>query len=1036
MWLLRTSLLGASAFHQTLPFLPRIGRPQYLLESRLEVQHFPLHKLCLHIICPLSYYTTLASWGNRGSIDVTQPLKSGVGFMPRGGKKSASQLQNRHGTGNVAPFQKAPRSTSNSNLNGGPEGENESHANGSSASTTQAQAAHTPAEAHLNKTSAGTRASGYAEVPNGNVTNGSIADNANNDYNPPSTPTAQAHHRIDVTAARNLDVHDNRLTNIANTIVQSWPLGDTVAILIFLMSLPSTILTLTNVLFAMLTFVPPSGTFVSLSTALVDIFQGAGGTPSMLTILVADISMVVLWLFLWAPLQEGVTELSQAVVATTLGGSSAMKNRATEHTVVCMGIVGVTHFAQKRWIPIRVFGYDWSVRLASMPKFAPKVAAFGDTAESASRSAGDWLQDLIALHVFAQGMLLIIRRHLSKRNQDTQAVAQQKSLLEAGSPSLLNRDGSALPSPGAHTPPVNGPKTKTSMSSLREAKVGGNRKKRRQAALVRLQQPLWSAIAATKVTVVRELEQSNAIAEATGANAVDTKNLGSASFSAEEGRIWLMHVHPTGFTFGANLCTIQESLEDAPNSCCARTLENSNDLRPCRVLVNGADWISIRFEPVTEESPTPSACGQQWSGEILGLSPSMSYHCVFLCSIDNSVMHIANVITPSMPIAKQDNIPQASIPLQTPLPSSPSSPAATLKASIAAARREIEEKKEGQKTKQKDQRLANVSVRKEIEALSSRINKLGGEEKTHQSRQTQWQHNARQAEESIASITEQIESLDSVPEDDTQRWKQTREAYEALKTQQRSARQHFSQEQARIQQEKKAVEIDAANAHQKREKLQNRGVKLADQRERLQSATQKGLSEKDRREAERLGQDVEQQQVDQQLDQQHAQLARRMADLQQAVHSAHQQSASIESTLHHQHVPGAVSETHGQGPYEPSVPPGAYQSQAQGFRFPGGPFAAPESPHLRSKAGSLRQNVRTRSGSVTSNYSAYADFYDQDPAPPLPQNRAWDRTVGRQQSTGSGSGSGSGSARGPPSPAVSNGARVSPIGQRGSPKWK
>ena len=952
--------------------------------------------------------------------------------MPRGGKKSASQLNNRHETGNVAPFQKAPRKPSNGALNGATgEGPTPTGPSPPSASTTQAQPNLSTSDHRLGRTSAGIRANGQNGLPAINTNGTPVGEGGHNENELSSVSTGQAHHKIDVTAAKNAAVHENRLANIANTIVQSWPLGDTIAILIFLLSLPSTILTLTNVLFAMLTFVPPSGSFASLPTALVDVFQGAGGTPAMLTIVMADLIGIVIWAFLWTPVQLLVPELSQAVVATTLGGSNAAKNRGSGNSIFCMVIVTVIHMTRKRWIPIRFFGYDWSVRLASMSILPTNSAAFENTSTS-SRSAKRWVQDLVALHILAQGLLLMVRRWMTK-NQSPQNISQANPI---GSSSLSTTEGSGLPSPGAQTPPAHGPRSKSSISNLREAKVASSKKKKKQATMVRLQQPLWSAVAATKVTVVRELEQSNTIAEASGAHATDTKNLGNAPFPAEEGQVWITKIQHTGFSFGVNLCNGLTTHDGSPDQCCKADLNHTIDAQPFRVLINGADWTSLDFEQVKSGEHDQAICGQRWSGKVLGLSPSMTYQCVFLCNVDNSVMHIASIITAGIPIDRSDNKSSAGIPLQTPAPASPTSPATTLKASIAAVRREIEENKEKQKAKQKDQRSTTSAARRENDAMNAKLTKIGGEDRTIQARQTQWQHNARQAEETIAAITEEIEALESAPEDDLQPWKEKKAAYEGIRVQLKSMRQRLTQDKAHAKQEKKAAEAEAANAHQKREKLQGRTARLAEQRERLQSAAGQGISEKDRREAERVAHNAEQQQVDQQYDEQQVVFARRIGELQQSIQQACQQANAAEAYYQQQHVPGAAGDVPANIEHDGPVTANAYQSQTHGFRFPGGVFGPPESPHLRSKINPLRPNARHRSGSVASSYSTYADPYDQDPAPPMPQNRAFDRTIGRQRSTGSGSGSGGGSARGPPSPAVSNGAQISPVGQKSSPKWK
>ena len=950
--------------------------------------------------------------------------------MPRNGRKHASQLQNKHETGNVPPFQKSSKQTSNGYLSNGPEGTSRFDEGTDSATTTQTQPIENLPEAQISKTSAGQRANGYENPANG-APKGILPEIAHNDPHALSTPNSQTHHNIDVSAVKESVVQDSSLTNIANTIVRSWPLGDTIAILIFLLSLPSTILTLTNVLFAILTFVPPGGSLTSLPKAMVDVFEGAGGTPTLLTICMVDVLGFMCWLLMWNPIKDLMTELSQAIVATTLGGSNAVKNRASSNTLFCMAVVTITHFARRRWIPARFFGYDWSIRLASLSTSSSDSPVSSGTNAFATRSATSWFQHIIALHVLSQGVLLMVRRRIFK-NQSLEAAQQRKTQAGAANAQSLT-GGSVVPSPGFHTPPANEPRSKTSMTNLREAKGGVSKKKRKQATLVRLQQPLWSAVAATKVTVVREIEQSNTIAEASEANAIDTTNLGNASFSGEEGRIWLTQVQATGFSFGANLCKIEPDQNDDSCSSCASASCHDSESDPCRVLINGTEWTSVRFEQVRASDQEQSTCGQQWKGEIFGLSPSMTYQCLFVCSIDRSVMHIASITTPSTLASELQSNPFGNGPVHHPRPSSPASPATTLKASIVAMQHDIEDRKETQKTKQKEQKSAKVGAKKENDALESRIEKIGGEEKTLQARQMQWQYKSRQAEESIAAITEEINLLENIPEAEQKHWNDRKAAYETAKNYRLSTRQELLHIKERAQQEKKSAETDASGAHQKREKLYNRGMKLAEQRERLQSATQKGLSEKERREAERLAQDAEERRTEQQITRQQAQLTNRIEDLQQSIRQIHQQTGPIENFSQQQHVLGAVGERTSHSNNEVSHPIHGYQAQAQAFRFPNGVFAPLESPPARTKSNTLRLNPRNRSGSTASNYSSLGDFYDQDPAPPLPQSRAWDRTIGRQRSTGSGSGSGSGSAS---SPTVSNGARMSPVGQRSSPRWK
>ena len=149
---------------------------------------------------------------------------------------------------------------------------------------------------------------------------------------------------------------------------------------------------------------------------------------------------------------------------------------------------------------------------------------------------------------------------------------------------------------------------------------------------------------------------------------------------------------------------------------------------------------------------------------------------------------------------------------------------------------------------------------------------------------------------------------------------------------------------------------------------------------------------------------------------------------------AWQQAQIVESAFHEQQMIGNSQEERPITP-EGDLPGTAHHSNpAPGFRFPA--FGSPDHLNgLRSHSGSLRHNDhRPRSTSLLSGNSFYADFDDDDPAPPMPA-RAVEviRERGRKQSGGSHSGS-SGSQRDPASPLVATAAQMSPVGKR-SPVW-
>lgn len=244
--------------------------------------------------------------------------------MPRAGKKAANQHNTRHENGVVAPGKRIIKQKSNGNINGSPQGSGSSNAPSSTSLVAAPSVNQLPdnvTNGHLsgpksarNRTSSAGRCQGETSedqsedlesMENGNAhLNGSLE---------------HTHRKIDVNAARGPAVSENTVFSLALTILRSCPLGDTIAILIVLLSLPPTLLSVTNALFAVLTFMPPAGSFSSIPTTLTDVFQGSGGTPSLATILVTDALGIVLWLVAWSPLQTVGLELAQAVIATTLG---------------------------------------------------------------------------------------------------------------------------------------------------------------------------------------------------------------------------------------------------------------------------------------------------------------------------------------------------------------------------------------------------------------------------------------------------------------------------------------------------------------------------------------------------------------------------------------------------------------------------------------------------------------------------------------------------------------------------------------------
>ena len=564
--------------------------------------------------------------------------------MPRGVKKPGNQHNSRHENGVVAPGKRITKQKSNGHLNGSAEGS--AHTNGVPPLHPSAHTTTRPPEK---------RSSGLTSASTGGIQTTERCEKSleeptrsvevlPNGISHANGTIEHAHRKIDVNTAKNPLVHDNSIWHLALTILRSCPLGDTIAILIFLLSLPPTLLTVTNALFAVLTFITPTGAS-ALPTTFHEIFQGSGGTPSLATIFLTDVIGLVLWLVMWAPVQTLSIDLAQAVVATTLGGGTASKKKGSDRTLLCMSIVTASHVARHQWIPKRLFGYDWSAILSSIPYVSRSPSFFFGGDFIPTRSPGGWFRILIALHILVQGLVHVARRWYQKRDYAQTASVNKRSDPEAiaGSPARsANVVTSDIGTPTVTSPPDLALKLPPTIAKDRD-KISAGKKKRKQGTYVRSQQPLWAAFAHTKVTVLREYEQSHIQSEIADSGATDIRNLGNAPFVAEDGYIWISHVLPTSFRFDTSYFATPESSENDVPKHGSNAGTGIDRTKPIYVRINDTDWTSTN---IGRSNANDDSADGRWTGEVFGLTPSSSYKCSFVQSEDGVVFHSTIVTTP------------------------------------------------------------------------------------------------------------------------------------------------------------------------------------------------------------------------------------------------------------------------------------------------------------------------------------------------------------------------------------------------------
>ncbi|KAL8792946.1 MAG: hypothetical protein Q9195_004443 [Heterodermia aff. obscurata] len=933
--------------------------------------------------------------------------------MPRGAKKTINQHNNRHENGIVAPGKRVTKQKSNGHINGSADG------------TFQPNAPPSPVPAPARSHVPDKRINGYKNAPTDfdevdSRESGDLSEEMGPMVNGASRGVQDGKHRtIDVNAARSPAVHDSSPLSLALTILWSCPIGDTLAILIFLLSLPPTILTLTNTLFAILTFMPPTTSLSSFPTTFSDVFQGSSGAPSFATIIATDIIGLVMWLAIWTPVQVLALELAQAVVATTLGGGNSVKNKGSDHTIVCMGIVIVSHIARHKWIQNRFFGYDWTVRLASFSNIPLGPAEFLSDDIHTSHTFSSWFRLLITLHILVQGFVHVVRRWYARRGHTPPAMVSKKADLEPTTGSSTRSDPMSPANPTSSAQgALQEPTAKSSLPNARDTKEKSNKKKRRQGTYVRSQQPLWAAFAATKVTVCREFDQSKMLQEANGSNAKDSRNLGDAPFTLEESCVWITQIHLSSFSFEASYFPSKQ-IDLGSVEVTKPTIGVGVDRsKPFFVRVNGADWSSTMISSTSKGGSEDVSADQGWEGQVFGLSPSSSYICSFVRCEDGVEIFSASVSTPSSPPLDQETLATATPPLQPHRPSSPTSPKTTLLNSIAACEASKVEALARQKRSRKDYKAACASLKKETDIHNSKLAKIAVEDKAHHNRHMQWNQQTRQADEANAAMSTELDLISCIPEEEQSQWTLRKSDSETAQEQKHNAKINLSKYEESAEQEKAAFQSEEANTVQKRERLTARATKLQEQLQRLQSANAQGFDEKERREAELAAKAQDRRQSDERNQAHLNSFEKSIGIVQQSIQQAMQQIQGFSNAYKQQQIINATLDT-------TAIPGTEYPgtviqpSTTSGLHFPA--LGPPEQAAASSKSASLRHDARPRSTSLRSNGNGGPnDFDDQDPAPPMPSTKTVGIIGGRK----------------PIESASGNGIiRLSPTSKSGSPVW-
>ncbi|KAF4849685.1 putative ubiquitination network signaling protein acrB [Colletotrichum siamense] len=637
------------------------------------------------------------------------------------------------------------------------------------------------------------------------------------------------HRQIDVNATKNADVHRDPGGPIefAATVLRALPLYDTLAILILLMQVPPVALSGIYMVFTFLTFVPPVTTSSGMNINLAEIFDYNSTMPSLVTVLCMDVFILLVWLFLWPPMQLAILDFAKPVIAATLGGGSNTREGASRSVTSCFLLVIGSHL-------LRGSRFHWSRATKFLPanwRFSPDS---DDPLESFTRGFDKrgphgWIKSILAIHILTQGIVRYIREWYLRREKGS-ASAHSITDPEAGK------------SYATDTATENGFATPDSDATFQQnAAVSSTKKKRKQSTQVRLQQPLWAALASTKIVMVKEYELSHATSESAGSNATDIHNLGNAPFDSQAEQIWISYIGHD------EVCFNTSHFPDSPtagNGHLARPA-GVDTSKPFYVRVNNAFWQPTRIYRIQDEAQDEHLGHHRWCGDIYGLRPLSKYVCEFVDTHTNRVIFSTSIRTSFAPNKDQEG--SVNPPVSTPQSLRPDSPATTLKSTIKANNDRLAEEKSRLKALRKEWKSKTTSLKKENDKLDNMIQTAGSNDDKHRQKIIQQETTKAQSEKETAQLDAELKAFEKAPDGLYERKRQTEKEWTAEKAVFDTASKEFKDYKAGIAKTVKVKEDEQAAMQTKRNKIAARIAKVDNELGRITDANNRGLDEAERR---------------------------------------------------------------------------------------------------------------------------------------------------------------------------------------------
>lgn len=187
-------------------------------------------------------------------------------------------------------------------------------------------------------------------------------------------------------------------------------------------------------------------------------------------------------------------------------------------------------------------------------------------------------------------------------------------------------------------------------------------------------------------------------------------------------------------------------------------------------------------------------------------------------------------------------------------------------------------------------------IRKELENYNHRL-QSGTDENRQKQRSLQLERNIRQTEEATAVLEVQLDTLETVPEEEMAQWSAQKAEFERELELLNSAKEELASARSEANQEVQSLQSELNLTVQKRERLQSRRTRLNEQYERIISANAQGLNERERRAAEQFAREQDHAKLEATFQEQFNSITHSVQDHQMRISHLWQQASSIEQSI-------------------------------------------------------------------------------------------------------------------------------------------